>query len=153
MTLSLKLKHVHYHFLSPCLLLYASLHWLDHFFSSSLLPHHQHSWPLLRITILITSYFLRWLQARQQSSLPSYSISNLKLWTDSIAISFWYPILIFDPSTRNHHSTNPQYHNFHWLQISSLVCTKQPYDTPRTKIVRFGFFPPLWETYLSYSNN
>ena len=46
--------------------------------SSGLLPHHQYSWPLLHITILITSYFLCWLQPRQQSPLPSYSISNLK---------------------------------------------------------------------------
>jgi len=44
--------------------------------------------PLLRITTLITFYFLCWLQPRQQSSLPSYSSSNLKLSTDSIAISF-----------------------------------------------------------------
>ena len=109
--------------------------------SSSLLPHHQHSWPFLRITILITSYFLCWLQPRQQSSLPSYSIFNLKLSTDSITISFWHPILIFYPLTRNHNSTKPQNHNSHWLQISSLFCTKQLYDTPQTKIARFGFFP------------
>jgi len=63
--------------------------------SSFLLLHHQHSYPLLRITTPITSYFLCWLHPRQQSSLPSYSISNLKLSTDSIAISFWHPILIF----------------------------------------------------------
>jgi len=63
--------------------------------SSCLLLHHQHSCPLLRITTLITSYFLWWLHPRQQSSLLSYSISNLKLSIYSIAILFWHPILIF----------------------------------------------------------
>ena len=46
----------------------------------------------------------------------------------------------FFPLTRNHHSTKPQNHNFHWLQISSLFCTKQLCDTPDTKIARFDFF-------------
>jgi len=37
-TLSLKLKHVCYHFLWPCSLLYASLNWLDHYWVLAYYP-------------------------------------------------------------------------------------------------------------------
>jgi len=60
-----------------------------------------------------TSYFLCWLQPREQSSLPSCSISNLKPSTVSFTMSFRHPIFFFNPLTYSHHSTKPQNHNFH----------------------------------------
>jgi len=94
-----------------------------------------------------TSCFLCWLQLRRQRSLPSCSTShlNLELLPSPYRISILSSSLI--PLTYRQHSTKPHNHNFHWIQISSLVCTTQLHDTPQTKIFRFAFSQPCWETH------
>jgi len=129
MTLSLQPRHARYHFTSPCSLLYASLRWLDH------------SWVLAYChTINIFDHFyVYW---------NSYIFFSFKPSTAFFTMSHQHPFFIFNPPlTHRQHSTKPQNHNFHWLQISSLVRTTQLHDTPQTKIFRFGFSQPCWEVH------
>jgi len=147
--------------------LYQSLKWLyvSNWSMFVITSHHLVHSLMHHSTVLITLEFLP--TAPPSTLLPTFTYNDthnilLPLLASSKATKFptelfhfqfktlnWFHRHIvlasyphfFYPLTRNHHSTKPQNHNFHWLQISSLFCTKQLYDTPQTKIARFCLFP------------
>jgi len=96
MTFSLQPKHVCYHLTSPCSLLYASLHWLDH------------SWVLAYCHTINTfdhfyvyrdSYILLPLLASTKATTLTTELFHFpfKPSTASFTISSWHPIFIFNP--------------------------------------------------------